>query len=383
MRSPDQARQTQRYGHRACALLAFVACTLALVLPATAAQSAVEPQSTGVQHAQKKPVHKTQVQKKKIQKKKPAARKRKPQARQQPPRQQQAAAPSFSTDTESRITRAGDHRFRIQYGGLARTYRVHVPPGYTMAVPAPLLVALHGDSAGTDLRANDADFGLVAKSDREGFIAVFPSGFAAPGGKPATWNAGGCCGAARDRNVDDVGFIRQVVTNVFRQMSIDRERIFAAGLSDGGMMAYRLACEMPEVFKAVASVGGTDNTLTCDPGSPVSVLHIHAKDDPRVLFAGGAANDATKSGAPPLAPVQGTVAKWAQLDGCAAQPRHILDKAGAYCEKYSWCRGGAEVQLCVTDTGGHSWPGAKKRAGVKASQAISATDSIWDFFSHH
>ena len=367
-------------------MFALIACAVAFALPVAAAQDSTVPQRASEQHVQKRPAQKKQAQKKKAKKKKPAAHKRKSLARQHPPRQRQVAAPLVSTDTETRITRPGDHRFSIQHGGLTRTYRVHVPPGYNMAVPAPLLVVLHGDSAGTDLRANDANFGLVAKSDREGFIAVFPSAFSPAGqGKLTSWNAGGCCGAARDQNVDDVGFIRQVVTNVFRQMSIDRERIFAAGMSDGGMMAYRLACEMPQVFRAIASVAGTDNTLTCEPASPVSVLHIHAKDDPQVLFTGGASTEAAaRPGAMALASVPDTVAKWAQRDGCAAQPRHILDKAGAYCEAYSWCRGRAEVQLCVTDTGGHSWPGVKKRAGMPASsQAISATDSIWTFFSRH
>jgi polyhydroxybutyrate depolymerase len=381
LRSPAQANRTKRLAQRLCALFSLVACAAAFALPAAAAQDAVQ-QGADQRQVQEKPMPKKQVQKKKAQKKKPLARKRKPQAKRKAPRQQQTAAPQVSTDTESRITRAGDYKYSIQYGGLTRTYRVHVPPGYNVATPAPLLVALYGDGTSTDSRASDAYYGLVAKSDREGFIAVLPSVGPPGGGKLATWNAGGCCGAARDRKVDDVGFIRQVVTNVFRQMSIDRDRIFAAGMSDGGMMAYRLACEMPEVFRAVASVAGTDNTRTCEPGNPVSVLHIHAKDDPRVLFGGGAGPDtAEKSGGTPLASVPGTVGKWAQLDGCAAQPRHILDKAGAYCEKYAWCRGRAEVQLCVTDTGGHSWPGAKKRAGAAASQAISATDSIWDFFS--
>ena len=384
MRLPPDSHPAQRFAQRVCAFIALIACAVAFALPVAAAQDSAVPQRASEQHAQKKPAHKKQVHKKKTQKKKPVARKRKPSARPAPPRQRQVAAPQISTDTEARITRAGDHRFSISHGGLTRTYRVHVPPGYNIAVPAPLLVVLHGDSAATDLRTNDANFGLVAKSDREGFIAVFPSAFAAGGGKLASWNAGGCCGAARAQNVDDVGFIRQVVTNVFRQMSIDRERIFAAGVSDGGMMAYRLACEMPEVFRAVASVAGTDNTRTCAPGNPVSILHIHAKDDPRVLFAGGASTDAAaKPGAATLTSVQDTVVKWAQRDGCTAQPRHILDKAGAYCEAYSWCRGRAEVQLCVTDTGGHSWPGGKKRAGVPASQAISATDTIWTFFGSH
>src|SRR5437763_1028874 len=72
------------------------------------------------------------------------------------------------------------------------------------------------------------------------------------------------------------------------QLNIDRTRIFATGMSNGGMMAYRLACDMPDVFKAIASVAGTDSTTACNPRSPIAILHIHAKDDDHVLFGGGA-----------------------------------------------------------------------------------------------
>jgi polyhydroxybutyrate depolymerase len=342
--------------------LVVVACGLAFTPPPASAQDAP---AVKRQPAKKPAAKNAAGAKKPAATRKPAPRAAKPAAKaasKPQPRAIQPPAPKFSTDTESTIARPGDHAFAIQHGGLTRTYVVHVPPSYNLASPAALVVMLHGGANNPDLLANEPAYGLKAKSDREGFIAVFPNGT----GKPASWNAGDCCGAARAQNVDDVGFIRQVVGNVFRQMSIDRARIFAAGISDGGAMAYRLACEVPELWRAVAAVAATDRTRECSPATPVSVLHIHAKDDPQIPFAGAA----------------DTVAKWAQLDGCTAQPRHTLDKGASYCEAYTYCRGKAEVQLCATEAGGHTWPGGKMARGpASPSQAFSATDLIWDFFS--
>lgn len=187
---------------------------------------------------------------------------------------------------------------------------------------------------------------------------------------------------ARRQNADDVGFIRALLAHLNRKIKIDPERIFAAGMSNGGMMAYRLACEMPEVFKAIAAVADTDNTRSCKPGQPVSILHIHARNDTHVLFGGGAGPDGPRRAAvTDYTSVADTVARWVGLNGCGANPRRILERAGAYCEVYSSCRGGAEVQLCVTDSGGHSWPGGHKARGDEPpSQAISANDVMWDFF---
>ncbi|QDZ26812.1 PHB depolymerase family esterase [Noviherbaspirillum sp. UKPF54] len=293
-------------------------------------------------------------------------------------RQQQGAA-----DAGERITQPGDYRFELEHGGLTRTYRVHVPAKYDPATPAPLLVALHGGGGSMDYQADDARYGLIGKSEREGFVALFPNGFSKlRSGKFATWNAGNCCGGARDENIDDAGFIRQAVDRLTRQMNIDRNRVYATGMSNGGMMAYRLACEMPDVFRAIASVAGTDNTRSCNPKSPVAVLHIHARNDNHVLFAGGAGPglpDASK--VTDFTSVADTVAKWVQLDGCSAKPRRILDKDGAYCELHAPCRGQAEVELCVTESGGHSWPGGQKARGDEPpSQAISANDVMWEFF---
>jgi polyhydroxybutyrate depolymerase len=373
----DTALRSRGLFARGLAALVVAACGVAFVASPAAAQNAAPDTPAGKQHPKKKPAPRKPAAKK-PQKKKAAPRAvRKPAAKPQPPRVVQAPAPKFSTDTESTITRPGDHAFAIQYGGMTRTYVIHVPRAYNIASPAALVVLLHGGADNPDLLGNEPAYGLKAKSDREGFIAVFPNGT----GKPASWNAGNCCGTARAQNVDDVGFIRQVVTNVFRQMSIDRARIFAAGISDGGMMAYRLACEVPDLWRAVAAVAATDRTRDCSPATPVSVLHIHAKDDRQIPLAGAASPDAAEpTVAPPAMSVSDTVAKWAQLDGCTAQPRHILDKGSSYCEAYSYCRGKAEVQLCVAETGGHSWPGGKAAKGA-GPQPFSATDLIWDFFS--
>jgi polyhydroxybutyrate depolymerase len=283
------------------------------------------------------------------------------------------------------ITTPGDHRFTLRHDGLERMYRVHVPASYHPTRPAPVLFAFHGGGGNMDYQANDAYYGLISKSEREGFIAVFPNGYSRlPGGKFATWNAGACCGAARDRNVDDVGFVRELFGRLQRQLNVDRSRVFATGMSNGGLMAYRLACELPEVFSAIAPVAGTDNTLACSPSRPVSVLHIHAKNDSHVLFEGGAGPDAVAAAKiTDFSSVPATIAKWTQLNGCtAAAPRRVLEKPGAYCELHAPCRGGAQVQLCVTQEGGHSWPGGHKPRGDEPpSRAISANDVMWEFFN--
>ncbi|RYY57616.1 MAG: hypothetical protein EOO24_62350 [Comamonadaceae bacterium] len=86
----------------------------------------------------------------------------------------------------------------------------------------------------------------------------------------------------------------------------------------------------------------------------------------------------------PFASARATAVKWAQLNDCSDKPRRVLEKDGAYCEAYSYCRRQTEVQMCVTETGGHSWPGARARAGAAApSQAISATESMWGFLISH
>lgn len=290
------------------------------------------------------------------------------------------AGPGVAREVE-KISGAGDYSLTLQHGGYKRLYRVHVPASYVPGVPVALVLSLHGGGGNMDYQANDAYYGQVSKSEQVGYVAVFPNGFSRlPGGKLATWNAGHCCGAARDKPSDDVGFLRALVAHLHTQLTIDPQRIFANGMSNGGMMAYRLACEASDVFKAVAAVAGTDNTQTCIPAKPISVLHIHARDDERVLFNGGAGQD--RAAVTDFVSVPDSVSKWVRLNQCSPTPKRVLERSGAYCDVYGACKGGVEVKLCVSDSGGHSWPGGTKvRGGAAGSTVFSATDLIAEFYS--
>ncbi|MBX9849844.1 MAG: prolyl oligopeptidase family serine peptidase [Rhodocyclaceae bacterium] len=300
--------------------------------------------------------------------------------------QERTADPATTPDTSSRITQPGDYRYSIQFGGETRLYRLHVPTSYRPGTPVPLLFALHGGGGSMDYQADDSSYGQITSSEKNGHIVVVPNGISRfDSGKLATWNAGKCCGQARDKQVDDVGFIRQIVANLTRQLDIDPKRIYATGMSNGGMMAYRLACEMPDVFAAIAPVAGTDNTVACTPTRPVSVLHIHARNDERVLYEGGAGfGKRSQDAVTDFKSVPASLNEWLTHNSCAPTPQRVLDVAGAYCDRYNACKNGSEVQLCITETGGHSWPGGKKaRAKEGPSQALSANDVMWEFFKRH
>ncbi len=284
---------------------------------------------------------------------------------------------------EAVIPGPGDYRYSLAYGGRTRQYRVHVPASYRSDTQAPLLVSLHGGGGSMDYMAKDENYGQLSHAARGGEVLVFPNGISRfRSGMFATWNAGACCGAARDEEVDDVGFIRVVLERVMGQLNIDRQRVYATGMSNGAMMAYRLACEMPDLIRAVAAVAGTDNTRSCKPAQPISVLHIHARNDSHVLFEGGAGPDSVdKALVTDYRSVPATVARWVDFNGCQRTPQRVLDQAGAWCEVYAPCRGGTQVQLCVTQNGGHSWPGGVKKRGEAPSQALSANETMWAFFA--
>jgi polyhydroxybutyrate depolymerase len=176
-----------------------------------------------------------------------------------------------------------------------------------------------------------------------------------------------------------------VVADVQARVRIDPARVYATGMSNGGMMAHRLACEAADVFRAVAAVAGTEAVPNCQPSRPVSVLHIHALDDTHVLYQGGAGADAfrDRSQVMDFVSVPVTMSRWAQRLQCALPPKPVLAQPGARCEAYAGCAGGAQLQLCTVDSGGHSWPGADKvrRGKPGATQALDANATMAEFFA--
>jgi len=297
-------------------------------------------------------------------------------------RQMRAERQSGSTQKqEATQLSAGDYTFSLQHQNITRQYQVHVPPQYQANQATALMLSLHGGGGNMQYQSNDDYYHLISKSNEAGFIVVFPNGYSRfPGGKLATWNSGICCGKARDEQIDDVGFIKKVVEDIKSKANIDSNRIYANGMSNGGMMSYRLACELTDTFTAIASVAGTDGTLNCHPSRPISILHIHALNDDHVLFNGGSGIKSETHA--DFVSVPNTISKWVKLNACNPSPQRVLTVKGAYCDVYSACRNNAQVKLCVTESGGHSWPGGNKVRGGTGSTAINANDVIWDFYQN-
>src|SRR5262249_25657301 len=134
----------------------------------------------------------------------------------------------------------------MAFGGRARTFRVHVPPGYTGKRAVPLVLDLH--APGETLGLQQYLSGFAQKSDEAGFIVVWPQGV------HASWNGNDCCGGALAENIDDVGFLRALVSEVETIANIDHSRVYATGHSNGASMVHRLACEAADLFAAVAPV---------------------------------------------------------------------------------------------------------------------------------
>ncbi len=272
----------------------------------------------------------------------------------------------------------GEYEFKV---GGGRKYLLHIPKKYDASRVTPLVLFFHGGGGHMEQAAES--YGWREKSEQEGFIVAFPNGSSRlPRQHLATWNAGACCGYARDQAIDDVGFVQQVIADIERQVRIDTGKRFAVGMSNGGMLAYRLACEMADTFKAVASVAGTDNTTACSPSQPISILHIHARNDDHVLFEGGAGKEAFRdeSKVTDFTSVPETIDRWIFRNRAEKMPQRILEVSGAQGDRYRSKHNHAQIELVVTETGGHSWPGGKSVRGKTPSMAIGANDLIWDFF---
>lgn len=238
-----------------------------------------------------------------------------------------------------------------------------------------MVFVLHG--GGGSARQVRASTAFDAVADREGFLVVYPDG---TGRVAPTWNAGTCCAYAAKHGVDDVAFFRAMVEALRKDHSVDPKRIYAAGMSNGGMMSYRLACEMSDVFAAIAPVAGVQVAQSCAPREPVSVIHVHGSADDNVPLQGGVGRDAIAGDVRP--PVGPPIQLWAKHDGCAPTPAITRDGA-VETHHYAPCTAGAEVVFHLIHGGGHAWPGGQRRSSSERANEMQATEVIWSFFARH
>jgi polyhydroxybutyrate depolymerase len=279
----------------------------------------------------------------------------------------------------------GNHTLSLDVAGRQRSAIVHVPPRYDPAIPMPVVLAFHGGGANADTMVRFS--GLDDKADEAGFVAVYPSGTGRLQ-RMLTFNGGNCCGQAAATGVDDVEFTRRLLDELAAVVTIDPKRVFATGMSNGGIMAYRLASELSDRIAAIAPVSGPMGTKTCAPRRPVSVMHFHGTDDDFAPFHGGRGKGLSGTD---FFSVPHSIAAWVEADGCTPKPvtttlpDRAADGTTVLRTTYGAGRDGAEVVLIVIEGGGHTWPGREPRLASlgKSTRDISANDLMWEFFQRH
>ena len=179
----------------------------------------------------------------------------------------------------------------VESDGIERTYRIYRPP-VPSSTRLPVMIVLHGGLGNAEHIEKSSGMNLVA--DTGPFIVAYPNG--TPGRlsimkNRRTWNAGDCCGIATRRSINDVKFIQKMIEDIASQYNIDRTRIYVTGMSNGAMMAYRLACEIPELIAAIIPVSGTLTFNSCEKGKDVPVMHIHGELDENIPYSGGSGRE--------------------------------------------------------------------------------------------
>ena len=273
----------------------------------------------------------------------------------------------------------------MMFGGQERHYIIDKPNGMKVGQKLPVIISLHGGGGNGEISSKMTGFSEKAKSG--GAIVVYPSGSGrfARMAKLKTWNADHCCGYAMKHQVDDVGFMRALITRLVKDYPIDPKRIFVTGMSNGGMMTHRLGRELSDQLAAIAPVVATVFGDESKAAHPVSALMLNGMLDKSVPHAGGPPGGRFSDswdGAPAKPALdQGTY--WASTDGCAREP--VRRDQGTYIHWQYSCPGGKAVELYLLKDNGHAWPGGQKgsRRGDTPSTSLNATDLIWEFFAAH
>lgn len=283
----------------------------------------------------------------------------------------------------SRFSEAGETIVVVD--GLQRTYQAHVPA--YIAHPAPLLIVLHGGGgAGAGMRRL-TDFDRVA--DQHGFIVVYPDGL------QHQWNDGRGSGQRMRTTADDVKFISALIDHLSTRYSIDTNRVYVTGMSNGGFMTYRLACDLSDRiagFAAVTANISADCAQNCRPTRPVRMLIMNGTDDPIMPYRGGSVGVfGLQLGA--VISTEETAKFWANACGCTEAKERTLPDAvpqegtGVSITEFTSPTGTGAVVLYSIQGGGHTWPRPsggqylpQRRIG-RVSREIDASEVIWAFLS--
>ncbi len=279
--------------------------------------------------------------------------------------------------------------YAVRYDGTKRTLRVYVPAGH--GGPLPVVLVLHGagGTGGGMEWLTGGGFDRIA--DRDGAIVVYPDGIG------HSWNDGrpDVNSRAVGEHVDDVGFLAGLARELGTLHAVDLARVYVTGISNGGLMSYRLACDAARVFAAAAAVAANFSTQLapqCNPDRPIPVLIMNGTEDPIMPWNGGAVRVLwLKHGTVLSAP--DTAARWLALDHCAplaprGAPLTAVPEDGTAAQLHSAsCSGEAAVQLYEIRGGGHTWPGGKPYLSARligrVSHALDANQVVWGFFRQH
>lgn len=268
----------------------------------------------------------------------------------------------------------------ITVDGRERFFLLNLPPNYFEGEGKfALVIGMHG--GGGNGRNFEKTTHFSAKANEEKFIAVYPEGVESDGPLGArTWNAGTCCDYAVEQNIDDVKFINVLIDYFKTEYQVDPKRVYATGMSNGGMMAYRLACELSD---KIAAIAGISTTMVidkpCNPNEPVPILHIQSKPDQNVPYEGGGGKRGND-----YPSIDSVLNVWSVQNSCAPLPEST---SFSHYTLYEWnnCVDNTIIAYYLTEDGGHSWPGGEKGTffADPPSTALNAIDLIWDFFQQY
>jgi polyhydroxybutyrate depolymerase len=268
--------------------------------------------------------------------------------------------------------------------GRTRRYRTYVPAGLPAGSPVPLVVALHGGLGTSSQFAANSSLNGFAQSNN--FIVVYLDGIGSqPDGTGfQTWNGGYCCGPAATQTLDDVSFIRDLVAQLRTTMPIDPRRVYAMGHSNGGILSYKLACDLSGVIVAIGVQAGSNVVADCRPTNSVSVFHLHGTADMNVPIDGGKGSGLS---ATVFASARGSVDAMAALNGCNVSSPVSLVAANADVTALSWtgCRSNTEVRFVKVKNASHAWMGHAAQSAGSSSYLgtpypnLDATRAILSF----